>query len=86
MSKTEKWFPVRGYTGLYEITKSGRVRSCDRKTKVIRASGTAFNMYFKGRELTPVIVGNSFGSVNLCKNGIAVNVSISKLLKQFNGK
>lgn len=86
MSKTEKWFPIRGYTGLYEITKSGRVRSCDRKTKVARANGSVFNMYFKGKELTPVKIGNSYGQVNLCKNGIAVNVSIGKLLKQFDGK
>jgi hypothetical protein len=46
----EEWCPVHGFEGLYEITRSGRVRSLDRWTRNWCAS-----FIRKGRELKPYL-------------------------------
>jgi len=46
----EKWKPVVGFEGLYEVSNRGRVRSVDRKVKYSSRYGT-FWMKFKGRIL-----------------------------------
>lgn len=48
----EKWLPVVGYEGFYEVSDHGRVRSVDRViTRISR--GKAVDVHYNSRELSP---------------------------------
>lgn len=62
--KNEKWLPVAGYEGKYEVSDMGRVRSVDRVvTDVLK--GTVRTRRFLGRVLSPHLVGAGYQSVCL---------------------
>lgn len=56
----ERWLPVVGWEGLYEVSDLGKVRSLPRKT--IRG-------VLGGRELRPGMCSNGYMLVALCQNG-----------------
>lgn len=60
---TERWLPVVGYEGLYEVSDLGRVKSMSRKVK--HPYGTRS---IKERLLNPTIANNGYPSVSLCRN------------------
>ncbi len=59
-----EWVPVKGYEGLYEITKCGKVRSLPKKRVGVKVR------YYKGKNLSIVKVGLGYLSVTLFKEGV----------------
>jgi len=49
----EKWLPVVGYEGAYEVSDQGRVRSIDRYITQKSAGGGLITRLYKGRLLKP---------------------------------
>ena len=76
------WKPVLSYEGLYEVSNTGRVRSC---TKTISSYGG--RRYIKpGRELKLIPDKDGYGRVNLSKNGTAKRKHVHVLvLEAFGG-
>jgi hypothetical protein len=58
-----EWFPVKGYEGLYEITKCGKVKSLDKIRIGVQTR------YYKGKNIAIVKTGDSYLSVVLYKDG-----------------
>jgi len=82
MSK-ERWKPVVGYEGAYEVSSCGRVRSLDRIVKHSQG-GTQFR---RGRELKRGDDGNGYRAVNLSLNGKESNEKVHRLvLLAFGGE
>lgn len=69
MSK-EIWKPIWGYTGRYEVSTKGRVKSI-RKFK----DGTKKEIILK-----PDLSGNGYYYVSLCKNGKVYKAGINRLV------
>lgn len=69
-STTERWLPVVGYEGLYEVSDLGRARSLDRwVTQATRGGGTARHLYrgqFLRQHLRP---DGYYLTVGLCRKG-----------------
>lgn len=59
-----KWYPVKGYEGLYEITKCGKVKALP-KTRI----GVCRRNYGE-RMMSIVKIGHGYDSVTLFKNGL----------------
>lgn len=59
-----EWYPVKGYEGLYEITKCGKVRSLPKKRVGVQIR------YYKGKNLSIVKIGLGYLSVTLFKDGV----------------
>jgi predicted XRE-type DNA-binding protein len=49
----ERWLPVVGYEGSYEVSDTGRVRSLDRSWWQASRHGTLYEHFKKGRVLRP---------------------------------
>lgn len=62
----ERWKPVVGYEGAYEVSDKGRVRSLPRRVKHYKAKGGAV---LKGRIIRLVSDGSMRQQVGLCVNG-----------------
>lgn len=62
MKVTEKWLPIRGYEGLYEVSDKGNVRSIDRK--VICRNGTIKLIKGKIRKICQYPNGYCFVTVS----------------------
>lgn len=70
--KNEKWKPVLGYEGLYEVSDLGRVRS--------------FWYSRTGKVLSPGLKNNGYYSVTLSKEGKKKTFSVHGLVyTSFNG-
>lgn len=59
----EKWVPITGFEGIYEVSSFGQVRSCDRLLK--NRSGHRF---LKGEKLKQYLSFGSYYAVQLRKN------------------
>ena len=70
----EDWRPVVGYSGLYEISNTGRVMSVERTVKTKNGQ----RRKFKSREMTAHTGGMR---VTLCRNGKGKCYDIRKLKK-----
>lgn len=57
----EEWRPVRGYTGIYEVSSEGRIRSVEREVSGRERSARRL----RGQELTPRIRPDGTRAVNL---------------------
>lgn len=69
----ERWLPVVGYEGLYEVSDLGRIRSLDR----IKSNGRRS----RGRILsTPLSSG--YPCLNLCRGGSQVLVRVHRLVAE----
>lgn len=66
MSEAERWRPVLGFEGLYEVSDQGRVRSLDR---VIMQTGAANSYVHEGRLLKQQVGKNGYPSVTLSRSG-----------------
>lgn len=74
METTERWLPVVGYEGFYEVSDHGRVRSLDRVTPTLsRGHLTVYDRVILGRPLK-IILDDSGRRPNpfvaLCRDGI----------------
>ena len=74
-SKQEKWMPIKGYEGLYEVSDCGRIKSLPR------------NNFKTVRVLKPLINSrNGYVYVQLCKNNKAKAFRVHKLvIEAFTG-
>lgn len=73
----EKWLPVVGYEGLYEVSNIGRVRSLGRF--VISRHGTT-RYYRHGKIRAPFTAKNGYIRVTLIKDGVDKKHSIHTLV------
>jgi len=64
MKNEERWVPVPGYEGYYEVANTGRVRSVDR---TIRVNG--FEQHRRGRLLKASWGRDGYLKVTLCREG-----------------
>lgn len=81
METTERWLPVVGYEGLYEVSDHGRARSLDRLTPQV-IKGTPTLCRYRGRILTIPTPKGALRDmrVNLYRNGQATRRSIHALV------
>jgi len=76
--KTEKWKPVVGYEGTYEISDRGRIRSLERTLCDGRR--------MKGKALKPWIHSEGYSYIYLCRDGKPKGKFIHRLiLEAFTG-
>lgn len=75
---TEKWRPVAGFEGFYEVSDQGRVRSLDR---IVESSYR--NRRVRGLILRP-FARPPYGhcQVTLCRNGVQVDGLVHRLVLQ----
>lgn len=73
---TEKWTPVAGYEGLYEVSDQGRVKSLGR---LIRSKGNG-HRNIPERVLKPCMNPNGYAMVALCKDGVIERVGIHRVV------
>lgn len=74
---TERWMPVVGWEGWYEVSDRGRVRSIPRS--IVRSNG--WPQTFRGKVLSPGSVGKAgHVAVGLWKGGKIVSRSIHLLV------
>jgi hypothetical protein len=69
---TERWLPVVGYEGYYEVSDLGRVRSLDRWIEARNRWGTTTRYFKPGRVLRPGVdkdPAHAYEHVILCANG-----------------
>lgn len=76
----ESWHPVPGYTGLYEVSDQGRVRSLDRIVTQRNRWGGMTTYPLKGRVLRPGSTKTGRLQVNLSKNNNSWVVSVHALV------
>lgn len=75
----EKWLPILGYEGLYEVSDLGRVRSVDRRVAYKTTGGT---MLRRGQLIEGVPDKKGYRHLVLCKNGKQRTVFTSRLVAQ----
>ena len=82
---TERWKPVVGYEGHYEVSDHGRVRSLDREVEASNQYGPVVKKY-KGRALKPKANTNGRLQVNLWRDGKGTWLQVHRLmLEAFRG-
>ena len=79
----ERWLPVVGWEGLYEVSDHGRVRSLDRV--VTRTDGVIQRR--RGTVLTNTITSSGYAQVRLSGNGRRENAMVHRaVLRAFRGE
>lgn len=68
----ERWLPIKGYEGIYEVSDQGRVRGLDR----IDNCGKRVN----GRVMALGLDGRGYLQVRLCKYGVPITKRVHKLI------
>ena len=72
----ERWAPVEGYEGYYEVSSIGRVYSLPRRCKSSRGGRPST---VPGKVLLPDLTG-VYAMVTLCKNGKTKAIAIHRLV------
>jgi hypothetical protein len=81
MDLSERWLPIPGYEGLYEVSDRGQVRSLDRYVECGH-----FMRFHAGRVLVHHVRRDGYHSVSLSRNGIAVRRLVHEIvLTTFSG-
>lgn len=70
MKLKEIWKDILGYEGLYQVSTLGRVKSLN------------YNRSGKERIMKPVLYGNGYYIVKLCKNGKQKRFSVHRLVAE----
>lgn len=72
----ERWLPVPGWEGFYEVSDQGRVRSLDRE--VVNSKGVT--MRFKGKIMIQQLPDKGYYKVNLAKNSKLFTRKVHRLV------
>lgn len=81
MNSGERWLPVLGYEGFYEVSDRGRVRSLPRVTERIGRRGKSSLLRFPGKLLkTPPFGKAGHVGVNLYENGKGSTFQVHRLV------
>lgn len=81
----ERWKPVSGYEGLYEVSDLGRVRRLPRFQVIKDRLGNSCHRLLKGMEIRPIIT-DRYLCVNLWRDGKGKTTRINILVcETFNG-
>ena len=72
----EKWLPVAGYAGMYEVSNHGRVRSLDR---IVRVTADQSRVA-RGRILSPGPHRGGYKLINLSRDGHRKSATVHKLV------
>lgn len=72
----ERWLPVVGFAGLYDVSSEGRVRSLDR---IVRCKGGHTRLH-RGRVLSPKLVNNGYLQIDLSREGVAHQRLVHRLV------
>lgn len=75
---SERWLPVIGFEGIYEVSDFGRVRSLDRNI-TYRNGGTRL---WRGRILKSSQNSGCYPCVELCRNGGGKTASVHQLVAE----
>lgn len=75
----DEWFPVRGWEGLYEVTKTGRVKRLSRT--ITTSSGQTRRILEK--EMCTSRPGSRYPGVMFCANGRKEDILLHRLLAQM---
>lgn len=80
--RKERWLPVVGYEGYYEVSDLGRVRSLDRVVHYppSRSHLNGYARLWKGQVLLPSSDKRGYRSVNLCRDGEVTTCSVHRLV------
>ena len=83
----ERWLPVVGYEGLYEVSDDGHIRSLDRQICGRSRSGTPFIRTIRGAiKIARVAAQTGYLQVQLWKDGRAKTLTVhSIVLTAFKG-
>jgi hypothetical protein len=76
----ERWRPVVGFEGLYEVSSFGHVRSLDHEVRTRNRRG-AISATFRGRVLKPNTVG-PYLSVTLSRGSVKVRSNVHVLVAE----
>lgn len=80
MTEPEKWRPVAGWEGCYEVSDRGRVRSLARVVE--RRNGSCYRV--RQKLLRPAVRGrDGYGHVSLSRRGRYKTVSLVSLMRVF---
>lgn len=74
----ERWLPVAGFEGYYEVSDQGRVRGVDR---TVRCRGIGLRT-IRGKDRPAQKRANGYLYVALCKNGIRYQVSVHRVVAE----
>ena len=77
----EIWKPIRGFTGFYEVSNLGRVRSLDRKVRTVRGIWK-----YKGRDLVAFPTTTNTKIVCLRKGGTQKCCTVASLVARAFGR
>jgi NUMOD4 motif len=80
----ERWRPVSGYAGLYEVSSRGRVRSLPR---VVPVPGQHCLRRVRGRILSPSVrPSDGRQHFTLCRSGVKCTRGLDRLLREVGFK
>jgi len=72
----EYWMAVPGYRGLYEVSTSGRVRSCDR----VNINRNGVRRVLRGKMLSLSCDSEGYAQVGLLRNGVEVKTRVHRIV------
>jgi hypothetical protein len=76
----ERWIPILGYEGIYEVSDQGRIRSLSRAVGNRSRSGNYFTYEMPGRVLRPCPGSHGYLMVYLCKCGRKKGVLLHRIV------
>ena len=74
----ERWVPVRGYEGSYEVSTLGRIKSLERVVK----QGTPYAYTRKARIMLPRRKNNGYLQVRLSKHGKCKSMTVHRIVME----
>lgn len=86
MENNERWLPVVGYEGLYEVSDHGRIRSLYREGEYMARWGIA-KMRFPAKELSVCKTPTGYCYVGMSKDGVARKDLLHRIvMRAFEGE